>query len=67
MANRIEIDETVKNKVSLNIVGNDNVVIIKKKRPDKRKNNQQSKTVKNRQSRVGRLQCDYTEKYVYSR
>lgn len=31
MANRIEIDETVKNKVSLNIVGNDNVVIIKKK------------------------------------
>ncbi|MDD7313187.1 MAG: hypothetical protein PUH03_02385 [bacterium] len=33
MTNRIEIDETVKNKVSLNIVGDDNVVIIKKSGP----------------------------------
>lgn len=33
MANRIEIDKTVKNKVSLNIVGDDNVVIIKKSGP----------------------------------
>ena len=33
MSNRIEIDETVKSKVSLNIVGDNNMVVIKQASP----------------------------------